>query len=183
MEELNKNLAVDLNNRNKKNKKPVRFNALDVILIILVLIIITMSVLIFVPKIRGSLTRGESTKILYTIEISGVAENVAANIRVGDTVVDISTGYIIGKVAGNPEADDYKEFAYIEGSKPEEGRVVMAVVPEKKNILITIEADAYFEKDKGYTVNNYRIAVEKEMIVRFPNYEGTVRCLSVKPAS
>jgi len=63
----------------------------------------------------------------------------------------------------------------------EDGKAVMAVVPDKKNILITIEADAYYNTDEGYTVNNYRIAVEKEMNVRFPYYTGTVQCLSVKP--
>ncbi len=183
MEELNKNLAVDMNSQPKKNKKPVKFNVLDVILVILVLIIITTSVLIFVPKIRNSLTRGESTKILYIIEISNVTENVAANIRVGDIVVDIANGYVIGKVAGNPEADDYKEFVYIEGTGADDGKAVMAVVPERKNILITIEADAYYDGDIGYTVNNNRIAVERIMEVRFPSYEGSVRCIDVRPAS
>ena len=164
-----------------KSDKKRTFNVVDVILGLMILTFLSIVIFLFASNTDIQWGVGENVKLEYTVEISGISQEMAAKIRVGDQVLDGENAYVIGSVT-NTEIDDCVEYVYNEAS----GRIeAVAYTDEgssssvRKNLLITITADARYAAGKGYTVNGYRVAVNQDMQLCFPGYTGEGQCISL----
>lgn len=164
-----------------KSDKKRSFNVVDVILFLMILTFLSVVIFLFASNTDIEWGSGETAKVEYTVEISGISQEMAAKIRVGDQVLDAENNYVIGSVT-NTEIEDCVEYVYNEAS----GRIeAVAYTDEgssssvRKNLLITITADARYTKGGGYTVNGYRVAVNQEMKLCFPGYTGEGQCISL----
>lgn len=164
-----------------KGDRKRTFNLVDVILSLMILTFLAVVVFLFASNSNFTWGGGQTVKLEYTVEISGISQEMAANIRVGDQVVDGENGYVIGAVS-NTEIDDCVEYVYNESS----GRIeAVAYTDEgssstvRKNLLVTVTAKAQFAEGEGYTVNGYRIAVNQGMDLCFPGYTGEGQCISL----
>ena len=164
-----------------KTDKKRSFNMVDVILIVMVLAFLSVVIFLFASNATIQWRGGENVKVEYTVEISGISQEMAAKIRVGDRVLDAENSYVIGSIT-NTEIDDCVEYVYNEAS----GRIeAVAYTDEgssssiRKNLLITITADAHYTAGQGYDVNGYRIAVNQDMQLCFPGYTGEGQCISL----
>lgn len=162
-----------------ERKQPI--NAVDIVLILMILSFAVIFVFLFAPNPGFDRDNEQNVKLEYTVEISGISKEMAAKINVGDQVFDEQDRYAIGAVT-NTEIDDCVEYVYNE----ESGRIeAVAYTDEgnssavRKTVLVTITANANYTEGSGYTVNGYRIAVNREMSLCFPGYSGNGQCISV----
>ncbi len=157
-------------------KKPGKFNIIDFLLIVLILLIIAAIVYVFFPDswLRNFIA-DETVEIQYSIELQGVDEAFLEKINENDVVLDSVTKSSIGTVTAVDYSTQYTELKY--NQQLNEG--VLSVVPDKRNVIVTISATAKFTEGKGYSVDGTRIAVGEKIFARFPNYVCEGYCISV----
>lgn len=162
------------------SKKRRSFNFIDVILILLALLIVLTVVNIFSPMLVFNKLRNDlQTTIQYTLEVKGVDNEFINKINENDTVVDTVSKYSLGSVTAVDYNMQYLELEYDEAQRAG----VMAVHPDKYNVIITITASAAYNEGKGYSVNGHRIAVGEMMSVRFPDYVCEGYCIGLSVIS
>ena len=173
--------ATKTESKRTQGDKKRSVNIVDIVLILIILAVAATVVLAFAPNATLHLNNSQNVKLEYTVEISGISKEMAAKINIGDSVFDGDNRYMIGSVT-NTEIDDCLEYVYNEDS----GRIeAVAYIDEgnsssvRKTILVTITANAKYEEGNGYTVNGYRVAVNREMNLCFPGYAGSGQCISV----
>ena len=164
-----------------KADKKRNFNTVDVILSLMILCFVVVVVFLFASNTDFNWRGKQEVKLEYTVEISGISQEMAAGIQIGDQVLDGENNYLIGTVS-NTEIDDCVEYVYNEAS----GRIeAVAYTDEgstssvRKNLLVTITADAQYAQGKGYTVNGYHVTVNRAMQLCFPGYSGEGQCISL----
>lgn len=162
--------------KNNNSKRTGGFNLIDVLLIALVLVIIASLVYVFLPSSwLRSVLADEKVDIQYTVEIQGVDESFLENIKENDVVIDSVSKGNIGTVTAIDYSTQNKRLEYNETTQSG----VLAVVPEKYDMLITITVKAEYTEGEGYTVGGTRIAVGELMNLRFPNFTSQGYCISV----
>ena len=160
-------------------KKKRSFNFIDVILILIAVVVVLTAINIISPmSFLNDLRSDSQHTIQYTVEITGVDEAYIEKIKENDVVVDANSKYSLGSVTAVDYNTQYSELEYDEDS----GAGVMAVYPEKYNVLITITAQGSYSEGSGYSVNDHRIAIGEKMTLRFPNYVGEGYCISLSVA-
>ena len=164
-----------------KADKKRSFNTVDVILSLMILCFLVVVIFLFASNTDFNWRGEQEVKLEYTVEISEISQEMAAGIQIGDQVLDSKNNYLIGSVS-NTEIDDCVEYVYNEAS----GRIeAVAYTDEgstssvRKNLLVTITANAQYSQGKGYTVNGYHIAVNRAMQLCFPGYSGEGQCISL----
>ena len=181
--ELKKPRVSEAEAERKKAKvdKKKTFNVVDAVLVLLTLTVLAILVFFFASGGRLDLSAGKSVKVEYTVEIPGITQEMAAKIHVNDQVFDGDNQHVIGSVI-NTEIDDCVEYIY----NPASGRIEPVVYVDegsyfsvRKTVLVTITADAKYAPGNGYTVNGYRIAVNRDMTLCLPEYTGTGKCISI----
>lgn len=166
-------------NKKRKDKRKGRFNVLDLIIIIVLIFAISIALILTIPKIRDRVQAGEKVRISYTVVFYNVDSSVFDQIASGQTLTDIVGGKILGMVSEPPETE--LSYSYVIETN-ENGDNVLKKQEDsmgKRNIIVTVEADARYSEGEGYTVDGYRIAVGKEMQIRFPNYTDTGYCTGI----
>ena len=169
--------------KRNKVKKPGRFNLIDFLLVLIILLVIAAVVYVFAPfSAVKNLLSSQSTTIEYTVELIGVDKDLINKIRENDVVVDaVSKGQL-----GTVQVADYNYphtvLQYVQNNDDQpEG--VLVEHPDKCNVLVTISATAEYMEEKGYQVNNCRIAVGEKMQMIFPNYIGEGYCIDLSVES
>lgn len=183
MEDNKKTKSMDeaIKSKKAKNDKRRSFNIVDLILILMCLSFAVIAVFFFAPDADPAWLGSESAHLEYTVEIEGISKEMAAKIVSGDQVFEGENNYAIGTVV-NTEIDDCVEYVYNE----ESGRVEAVPYTDegnsnavRKNLLVTIVADADYVEGLGYTVNGYRIAVNRRIPLHFPGFAGEGQCVSL----
>ena len=144
-----------------RSKKNGRFNVIDFIFILIILMAIATGVYIFAPVSRvKDMILSDTQSIQYTEEILGVDEEFIDKVKKDDVVIDSVSKNNMGIV----EAVDYnhKFSELIDGEWIE--------YSNRYNVIITISTTADYIEERGYLVNNKRIAVGEAMALRFPDY-------------
>ena len=170
----------------KSQKKKVRFNFIDLILIILAIALIAALVYIFSPVswIKNMLLNHERT-IQYTVEFQNVDEAFLDFIKENDVVGDSVTKGTIGTVTAVDYSGKYSEYKLVEVQQEIDGQVVteyvgkMVEYPDKYNIIVTITVVADYTENEGYFVDSTRIAVGEKLSLKFPNYIGSGYCIGL----
>ena len=173
-------------NDNKNNVSPIKkggkFNVLDLLIIIVVLFALAIAIIITIPKIQKSVEIGEKVEITYTVVFEGVNDRVYDKIKANQKAVEALSNRSLGTVK-QTEIEPYSEYVIVQGTDGNGETVYTAVkqeIAEKgKNIAVTITADAVYNEGSGYTVEGYRIAVGKQIEIRFADFTGTAYCTSV----
>lgn len=170
---------VEHKRQRSERKRPI--NIIDVVLSLMILTFLSFVVYFFISDPMIGWDIGQNVELEYTVEISGISQEMAAKINVGDQVFDGENNFVVGSVI-NTEIDDCVEYVYNE----ESGRIeAVAYTDEgsplsvRKKLLVTIKADARYAEGKGYSVNGYRVAVNRDMSLCFSGYTGECQCISV----
>ncbi len=154
------------------------FNFIDFLLILFVLVIILTAINIVSPiSLINKFKSEETYTVLYTVELIGVDDEFLDKIKENDTVVDSVSKYSLGVV----EAVDYtvhSTLEYDESANDGAGEGVLTAHKDKYDILVTIKASASYMSEKGYFVNDRRIAVGEKLALRFPDYAGEGYCVA-----
>ena len=135
------------------------------------------AVMMTVPKIQDRAEAGEKIRISYTVVFYNVDEAVFDKISSGQNVTEAEDGISLGYVFGVPSSEPSYSYVLPEGVDAENAVVEKSEdALGRKNITVTVEAEAVYSEGSGYTVDGYRIAVGKEMNLRFPNYTAIGYC-------
>lgn len=120
-----------------ENKKKIKFNGMDLFIIVIVITVIAAAVYLFVGKNGGKGSGGSSNVVVRTtVELTAKDENYAESIKVGDKVM-------IGekeKMTTTVEKVDVKPARTI-GYDILDGRVLYSTVPHEYDVQVTVVAD------------------------------------------
>jgi hypothetical protein len=157
-------------------KRAVRFNFIDVLIILAVLLIVAIVVNIFVPlSFFGKLNKTTERQIQYTVEITALDESFIDKVAENQTVIDSVSKYTLGKVMTVDCNTHYSELKYNEN----EASGWLSPYTDKYNMLVTITVLAEYTEGEGYSVGDRRIAVGEKMSLRFPNFAAEGYCIAL----
>lgn len=156
-------------------RKYGKFNFIDALLILIVIAAIIIVASYFLPEITSGFTRNDDVKITYVVEFKGVDNDFVTKIKTENKVFEASKNYGFGTVKA-VENDNYNILVYNETS----GVAELKPHPEFKNIIVTVECIATYVDGEGYSVSGERIAVGKQLNLRFPEFSGSGYCIDIK---
>lgn len=157
-----------------KGSREGRFNFVDFFLLLIILAVVAALVIYIVPGLSERLTVHDEKEITFAVEFKEVDESFASNISVGDSVLDSSNNYMIGKVKA---VESYACTVLVYNEKT--GSAEMREIPGKKNIIVTVTATAIYNDGEGYSINGERISVGREYYIRMSGFSGSAFCISV----
>lgn len=157
----------NLTNNSGKKKFSLRFNCVDIIIVIALLAIICAFVFRTPSKVSDdSADSDSSVKInavtydetaVYTMKISSLQQASGNLIKVGDTLYSHETKGAVGKVT-NVRVDP----AILYVSLPD-GQIVKRYTPDRVDIYLTLEATVHADKS-GYYLEGYEfLCANKDM--------------------
>ena len=145
-----------------KNRK-LRFNAIDVLILLLIAAVIYVVLNVFVLNSDGSQNSSVNYKtIQYVVEVGNLDERFAQSVKAGQSVQDAI------------EKKPYKKnnFSY------DENKEVVSDVEGKITMKITIEAEAV-DTESAYLVNNCQILVGKQFSLILPEMYAVGYCIDL----
>ena len=165
-------------NVNTATLKKGRFNIIDLLLIILILVIVGSLILMFDPFSFFAKGSSESVTLRYTVEIKNVSNDLKNNVKVGDKVLNSSTGYDMGTVVAIETQSSF-EWVYEEGDE----YMSKKYSEDRSDIIITVDVKTVYEEGRGYMLDGKQMAVGVLSYLRFPNFVGSGYCISIEKAS
>jgi hypothetical protein len=172
---------MGVNRRNNSDgvavkKRAVRFNFIDVLIILAVLLIAAIVVNMFMPlSFFSKFNKTIERQIQFTVEITALDENFIDKVTENQTVIDAVSKYEIGKVMTVDCNTHYSELQYNES----EASGWLSPYADKYNMLVTITVLAEYTEGEGYSVGDRRIAVGEKMSLRFPNFAAEGYCIAL----
>lgn len=157
------------------NKRKLRFNFIDVLIILVILAVAAVLLYVFVLSDNNDqIEELNYSNIQYVIEIQNVDKQFEGAVQVGQLVKEAVKQKYIGTVSG-VEAVPYqmKTFDY------ELGIETVSYVEDKITLKITIDAQAV-ETDRAFTVDGYEIRVGKSYSLALPNMYCSGFCTFLK---
>ena len=152
------------------------FNFIDVLLILFILLVIVAAVNIVSPMSVFDRFKTDSERTIeYTVEIIGVDGEFIDKIKEQDVAVDAISKYTLGTVEAVDYNTQYSELKYDEAANAG----VLAVYPEKYNVLVTVKATGSYVQGEGFSINGRRIAVGEKLSIRFPDFVCEGYCISL----
>ncbi|MCR4906526.1 MAG: DUF4330 domain-containing protein [Clostridiales bacterium] len=155
------------------NKRKLRFNGVDVLLILLALAAAFVLFKVFILNDRGGdIQAGTDTvKIQYVVQLQNLDARYQESVRRGQSVEDAITRKPIGTVVG-VEVHDYEKVVF----DYDTGREVVSRTEGKITMLVTIEADVV-ETDRAFLANGCDIRVGKQFSLMLPEIYGVGFCI------
>ncbi len=156
------------------NRRKLRFNAVDAILLVIIAAVVFAVLYIFVfSGNRNQSSDSYYKNIQYTILVQNLDEHYDEMIKIGQPVTDGVEKKSIGTIAGIQETPMVKtNFDYIEGKE------VDVDVEGKINVRITIEARAS-ETDRAFTVDGCEIRVGEQYSLMLPSIYCVGYCIDI----
>ena len=134
-----------------KNKKKIRFNVVDVLIIVLVLAAVAVVGYVLLTERNDVAPQSENVKINYVLMVSEAQSAFADNVKVGDEVYEQESGKYIGKVVQVSSTVAKKV-----GTDRKTGEQVISELANRRDIFVTVEADAE-RSDNLYIVSGINI--------------------------
>lgn len=154
------------------NKKKLRFNGVDILLILILAAVIFVLLYIFVFSANKTDEAAPDYKtIRYVIEMNNIDSRFSDVIKAGDPVKDSVEKKNIGTVAG-VQSSPYRKTAF----DYENNRETQTTVEGKVTIRLTIEANAV-DTASAYVVDNCEIRVGQQYSVTLPEMQGYGYCI------
>ena len=158
-------------------KRKLKFNAVDVLLILLAAAAVFVVLYIFVLSEKHSVAP-ERKRIEYVVEITNVDSSFKNTVEVGQPVKDSVKLANIGTVTGVQDNKEYKKLVF----STEDNKEKAASVEDRINISVTIEADA-FVSEQAFTVNDVEIRVGQQYGLILPSFYGVGYCIKLTEAA
>ena len=167
-----KGQVIPLPMTSEKNK--IRFNIIDVVLIVVVLAAITS--LVFFLSSRKVVTSGsgKTVEVAYQLEFTAMREDFRNLVEIGDPVID---GVLIEEL-GEVTSVSYADGTYI-GTNLATGKPVTSPFPGRITMTLTIRAEAVLTNG-GYEVNGRELILGEALTIRVPDFTGVGTCVSVE---
>ena len=138
--------------------------------------ILLISLLIFCTVAPFSLSvcaKSDNITIKYTVKLEKIRDDIAHHIKKGDNVIEAVSKKSLGYV------DDLRfENCFAEIFSHTEKKYVLSEYEGYSNILVTLCADAYTD-GSSFSVNGYVLKIGREISLRFPDFYGVGKCISV----
>jgi len=160
-------------------ERKLRFNFIDLLILLVIAAGIFAVLYIFVFSGRGKSTVVDTqyTKIRYIVQFQSVDEEFADSVVAGDLVEEPVERRTIGTVvAVQSEPCQKIIFNY------DEAKETVATYDGKVTMYITVEADAV-ETDSAFTVDGLPIRVGTQYSLSMPNMYGNGYCIELYPVS
>ena len=158
-------------------KRKIRINAMDILILVVILAAAALLLYVFVWSDESETTQVQKAEITYVVEIIGVEEQFAHNIKDGQVVEDAVKRGKIGTVKGTPEVRDMLKADYSNTT----GEEVYSRVPGRVNLYITIVAEADVSP-RGYMVNGEYVYVGGDFSLMFPEMKCDGYCIRLDAA-
>lgn len=157
------------------NKRKLRFNAVDVLIILLAATVAFVLLYVFVLSDRSADVAGVNTvKIQYVVEIQNIDSRFSESVRRGQAVEDAITRKSIGTVVG-VEAKDFEKITF----DYDTGRETSSVAEGQITLRVTVEAEAV-ETDRAFLVDGCEIRVGKQFSLILPELYGVGYCIALQ---
>ena len=154
-------------------KKKIKFNLIDVALIVIALTAIAILIFVFNSKEIVKPGGKEKVEIEYTVTLSPVREEHVNLVKIGDKVINTEVMENGGEVVSSTNSQYYHI-----GIDSETGKSVSTEYPGMKIMVIKIRATAT-KTDYGYSVNGFDVVIGEDISFRVPDFTGTGKCTSV----
>lgn len=156
-------------------KIKVRFNLMDLLILVLILAAAAVLLYVFVLSDKTSVDglSGTEKKITYVVEITGMSDEFADKIAVGQTPIESSKKKSLGTVT----ALESQPYTYM-GTNMRDGTLVLNNVDDYVNVYVTLEATA--EPDGfAYAIEGYDIYVGRLVYLSFRDYVCSGYCIAL----
>ena len=155
------------------NKRKLRFNGVDVLLILMIAAAAFVLLYVFVFSDRGSDVQSgsDTVKIQYVVQLQNLDARFSESVRRGQAVEDAITRKSVGTVVG-VETQDFEKVVF----DYDTGREVVSRAEDRITLLVTIEADAV-ETDQAFLVDGCDIRVGKQFSLILPELYGVGYCI------
>lgn len=157
-------------------QKQLKFNWIDVLVLVLAVALVLMFVLDFLPDENQIIYGDKKVTVEITIQIDKLSNDVDIDLAIGDEVLDVVSKEKLGVLASNPMIVPFQENIPNENS----GGIEVVYSDSYSSVYLTIVAESD-ETEYGYFVNNSRVAVGKEYEIRISGLEAVGTCISVQP--
>lgn len=148
-----------------ENKK-VKFNGIDVLIIVLIIAVACAGFYILYGRNQAGVVSAQDTKVTVVVELTGREQNLADEIKVGDTVM-------IGEKDKMPAVVENVEIvpAKMTGYDTINGAVKNSLIPGQVDIRITMSGDGS-ETEKSVEISGVSIRVGEETVVASKGWAG-----------
>lgn len=156
------------------NSKKIRFNLIDLLILLLVAAVVFVLLYVFVFSDRQNDTaQVQYSTIQYVIEVQDVEERFENAVARGQVVQDAIQRKTIGNVVGVQASPFIKKtFDY------ENGKETVSPVENRLSMKITVEAQA-IESDRAFTVDGCEIRVGQQYSIMLPEFYGIGYCIEI----
>jgi len=153
------------------NKRRIRFNFIDLLLLLAIGAALFLLLYVFVLSGRHKASDAENTvPIEYVVEIQNIDPRFAEAVKRDQPVQDAIRRRTIGTVVG-AEAKPYEKVVF----DYESGEEVMAVTDGRITLAVTIKADVV-ETDSAFSADTVEIRVGEQYSLIFPEMYGVGFC-------
>lgn len=165
----------------KNSKHRWLFLLVDILLILAIVGAVIFVVSVLTPFSFSKKDKAEIRTVSCAVELAGVGSDTLSALHVGDAVTDSETGAVLGTVSA-VDVRPYETFGelYDEDAAVGSNVVTRITYPDTLNtVTVTIEMQAEYVANRGYTVGGCRVAVGRNYTLCFPEYTGTGVCVSL----
>lgn len=155
--------------------KKKRINIID-LLVVLVVILLIVAAYVKFGKYNVKTEDSSQETITYTVDVYSVRDYTAMAYQSGDTVFDSLTGVNIGII------QDVQMTDAITYETAENGTLVKATNPYKKDLVITIETPGTVENNAYYANKSIELKVnsQKAIETKYAKTTGTISSINIE---
>jgi len=157
-------------------KSKIKFNLVDALLLLILAAAVVVLLYIFVWSEQHSvesLAGTEKVRISYVVEITGLQEDYADKIAVGDAPMDSSKKVPLGVIT----AVETRPYIYT-GTNLHDGTKVLSTVEDHVSLYLTVETDAVPE-GYGYAVSGSDMYVGRLLYLAFQDIVCSGYCIAM----
>lgn len=147
-----------------------RINIIDVIVIIVAIVLVCGVYVKFSRNERTASVTSDLQTVTYQLEIKGVRNGIAGNLREGDLIWNEENGVQLGRITG----------VSVNGAKQAnalaDGTYVLGNVEDRFDVVLTIEGGCQIVNGRYYIERSDEISVnhEKKAYTKYCKFTGTV---------
>jgi len=157
--------------KTKRRNKPA-VNVVDLLIVLLILAVGAVLLYVFVFNGRGEQIAPQMRTVRYVVELKNVRDEFTDKVTVGENAFDSVGLYNIGIITAYEEKDATRRGTNLVAGEP-----VITPYPGRKNLYLTIEAQANLENNI-YSIGGYRITVGMGVSLKMQNFSGTGNCIT-----
>lgn len=157
-------------------KKKIRFNAVDVLIILFVAAAVAVFGYVFLSeKNVGSSSSSDKLRLQYVLKVNDLDDKFVGNVSKGDDLIEFDTNKSIGTVVAVSSAPAKRI-----GTNAATGAQVISEIEQKSDLFITVETEAQFTDDT-YFVDGIAVTVGNVVVMTAPNLYAAANIVSVEP--